>query len=87
MAKKALSKLWVFRYPLEHDRGGQYVLWRGTKPRKNRSGNWPTIPGHHTFHTIRTNWLLQERDFEAIFPMYSLPLGGGPVEIRFADEA
>lgn len=82
---KATSKLWAFRYPRDHDKGGQYVLWRGGKPRK-RKGNWPNIPRHETFDTVRTNWGLREREFEAIFPMYCLPFDGGPVEIRFADE-
>lgn len=79
--------LWAFRYPILHQKGGQYVLWRRRmKPRKNKKGNWPEIPRHETFDTVRTNWLLREREYEAIFPMYCLPLNGGPVEIRFADE-
>lgn len=57
-----------------------YRIYVGSKPRKNRNGEWPDSKLERW-----VRWLRAEL-FEAEF-LICLPPGGGPVAIRFADEA
>ena len=72
------QKRWAVR--AEARVGGSYWLSVGDKPRKPKRG-WQ-------WHRFAVDWLpVSSTTVERFFPKrYHLPPGGGPVEIRFADE-
>ena len=73
MAESVKVKRWAVRRP-----GGYYVLSAGHRPYKSPTGHWVTSSDNQ--------WIRNEV-WESLFPEYRLPESGGPVEIRFADEA
>lgn len=74
------TKRWAVRE--SKAKGGWYLIVIGPKPSKPKDGWYELVEeGAADVDSISSDL------FEWIFPdCYHLPFGGGPVEIRFADE-
>lgn len=66
------------RWAVRERTGNTYLVFVGRKPRQPLTG-W-------TFRQTGCVSYIPAEAFDALFPTQHLPPGGGPVEIRFADE-